>query len=264
MKISELKKEAKVKLVGKWPLAILINLTYLILTIALSYVSTKIEGIVGAILSLVFAIISIPLSFGVAASMLKLSRNETVGITDFLTIGFKNFKKAFFLSLSIFVRIIIPIIILAFSGVLSIMSGFASTVGTDTSSAGITSIVSLILAVGAIIWIIYKVLAYALSTYILIDNNEMKSKEVIAKSCELMKGNKLKFVGLVFSFFGWFLLCGFLAGIAEVINATIGTIVMYGLSLLLTPYITFTEINFYEDLAGVSEAKVEIPEEPVV
>lgn len=262
MKISELKKEAKVKLVGKWPLAIGINLTYLILTLALSYVSTKIEGIVGAILSLIFAIISIPLSFGITASMLNLSRNETVGVTDFITIGFKNFKKAIFLSLSIFIRIIIPIIILTFSVTLSIMSGFANAVGADASSAGITSIVSLLLSVGSMIWIIYKVLSYALSTYVLIDNNDMKSGEAIAKSCELMKGYKLKFVGLVFSFIGWFFLCGFLAGVAEIVNVTLGTIVMYGLSLLLTPYITFAEINFYEDLAGISEAKVEVSEEP--
>ena len=70
-----------------------------------------------------------------------------------------------------------------------------------------------------------------------------------------MKGNKLKFIGLVLSFFGWFLLCGFLAGCAEEINQTVGTIVLYGLSLLLTPYITFSEINFYEDLAGIADVK---------
>lgn len=262
MYISELKKEAKVKLVGKWPLAIGINLTYLILTVALSYVATKIDGIVGAILALIFAIITIPLSFGITASMLNLSRNETVGVTDFITIGFKNFKKAIFLSLSIFFRIIIPVIILVFSVALSIISGFANAVGSSAASSGITSIVTLLLAVASMIWIIYKVLSYALSTYVLIDNEEMKSGEAIAKSCELMKGYKLKFVGLVLSFIGWFLLCGFLAGIAEIANEMLGTIVMYGLSLLLTPYITFAEINFYEDLAGVPEVKVENPETP--
>lgn len=262
MYISELKKEAKVKLVGKWPLAIGINLTYLILTVALSYVATKIDGIVGAILALIFAIITIPLSFGITASMLNLSRNETVGVTDFITIGFKNFKKAIFLSLSIFFRIIIPVIILVFSAALSIISGFANAVGSSAASSGITSIVTLLLAVASMIWIIYKVLSYALSTYVLIDNEEMKSGEAIAKSCELMKGYKLKFVGLVLSFIGWFLLCGFLAGIAEIANEMLGTIVMYGLSLLLTPYITFAEINFYEDLAGVPEVKVENPETP--
>lgn len=263
MKISELKKEARVKLTGKWSLALLINLTYLILTIALSYVSTKIGGIVSAILSLVFAIISIPLSFGITASMLKISRSEIVGVTDFITIGFKNFKRAIFLSLSIFVRVIIPVIILSVAIAFSIVSGVANAVG-GSSGMEVSSLLCLVLAVVAMIWIIYKILSYALSTYILIDNEDMKSGEAIAKSCELMKGYKLKFVGLVFSFIGWFFLCGFLAGLIETFNELLGTVALYGFSLLLTPYITFSEINFYEALAGTSEVKVENVEETVV
>ena len=77
-----------------------------------------------------------------------------------------------------------------------------------------------------------------------------------------MKGNKLKFVGLVFSFFGWFLLAGIFGAVAESINAIAGTIITYGLSLLLTPYITFTEINFYEDLADVSTVSAPV-QDPV-
>lgn len=256
MKISDLKKEAKVKLADKWPLAIEINLIHLVITLALTYVANQLQGAIGAIIALALGIITIPLSYGLTASMLKISRNETVGITDFITIGFKNFKKAFFLSLSIFIRILIPVILMAIAVTMSIMSAFAE------SASGILSIVSLALAVASMVWIIYKVLSYALSTYILVDSEDMKSKEVIAKSCELMKGYRLKFVGLVFSFFGWFLLSGILAGITQSFNELLGTIVTYGLSLLLTPYITFTEINFYEELAGVSVAKVEVSEEP--
>ena len=33
----------------------------------------------------------------------------------------------------------------------------------------------------------------------------------------------------------------------------LGNILIYVLSLLLTPYITFAEINFYEELAGSSK-----------
>lgn len=263
MKISELKKEAKTKLAGKWPLAIEINLLHLVITLCISYIANSIQGIVGAIVALVLGIITIPISYGLTVSMLKLSRNEEIKIADFIVIGFKNFKRALFLSLSVFVRMLVPIILIAFAGALSIISAFANNISSADESAGIVSIISLVLSVGSMIWLIYKVLAYALSTYILIDDEEAKSKDAISKSCELMKGNKLKFVGLVLSFFGWFLLCGLLAGFAEIANPTFGMIVMYGLSLLLTPYITFTEINFYEDLAGISEVKIETPEEPM-
>lgn len=263
MKISEFKKEAKVKLVGKWHLAILINLTQLIITAGLTYVASKIEGILGAILALAFGIISIPLSYGLTASMLSLSRNETVGVTDFISIGFKNLKRAIFLSLSIFVRIIIPVIILSIAIAFSVMSGVANAIG-GSSSAGVSSIIGLVLAIASMIWLICKVLSYALSTYVSIDNEDMKSGEAIARSCELMKGYKLKFVGLVFSFIGWLFLCGFLAGLMEIVNETLGTIAIYGLSLLLTPYITFSEINFYEYLAGKPEVTVEKVEDTVI
>ena len=72
-------------------------------------------------------------------------------------------------------------------------------------------------------------------------------------TAELMKGKKLKFVGLVFSFFGWLLLCGLVGGFASAFNSVLGTIVTYAGSLLLTPYMTFSEIGFYEDVAGISD-----------
>lgn len=258
MKISELKKEAKMKLEGKWPLAIVINLINILITFALTCVAAAIHGVFGVILALIGGIISIPLSYGLTASMLKLSRSEVVGATDFISIGFKNFKKALFLSLSIFIRIIIPIIVIAFASILSIISNFAHTNG-----AGIISIITPLLSIGAIIWLFCKILSYALSTYILIDNENMNSKEAINKSSELMKGNRLKFIGLIFSFFGWLLLCGFLGGMASAFNEILGTIVTYASSLLLTPYITFTEINFYEKLAEFSVIKTEKTESSI-
>ena len=254
MKISELKKEAKIKLAGKWPLAILINLTQLLIVTAVSYSSSKAQGIVGALLAIVLWIISVPISYGITVSMLNLSRNKNVGVTDFISIGFKNFKRAIFISLSIFIRILIPVLLFAFSIIFSMVCITASIIG-GYSNTGISLIFALVIALASMIWIIYKMLSYALSTYIFVDNEDLKCKEAIAKSRELMKGNKLKFIGLVLSFFGWFLLCGFLAGCAEEINQTVGTIVLYGLSLLLTPYITFSEINFYEDLAGIADVK---------
>lgn len=260
MKISELKKEAKAKLSGCYKSAIAINLIHLLITLALSYLASKIDGILGLVVLLVASIINIPLGYGLTASMLKLSRNESVGITDFITIGIQNFKRAFFLSLSIFVRLIIPIILLVVASTLPIIINFASNVGA--SNAGLLSIGALLLTIASMIYLFYKVLSYTLSTYLLVDNEEAKSKEVIAKSCELMKGNKTKFVGLVFSFFGWFLLAGIFGAIAEAISTVAGTIVTYGLSLLLTPYITFTEINFYEDLAGVSTVSAPV-QDPV-
>lgn len=254
MKISELKKDAKLKLTGKWGLAIGINLVYLLITGVLNLISTKLGDVAELILSWVIVIITIPLAFGLSASMLKLSRNETVSITDFITIGLKNFKRAFFLSLSILVRVLIPIIVITVAIAFSIAGLFAG------ESASAILIVALLLILASMIYLFYKVLAYALTTYLLIDNPEANSKEVIAKSSELMKGNKLKFVGLVFSFIGWFFLCGLIGGFASLVNTIFGTIVTFATSLILTPYITFAEINFYEDLAEIADVTTTVVE----
>lgn len=246
MRISELKKEAKLKLSGCYKLAIGINLLQLLITIALSYVASKASGFLGLLIILVSSIINIPLGYGLTASMLKLSRKETVGLTDFITIGMKNFKRAFFLSLSIFFRLLIPIILLVIVSIIPIIANFME----NLSGSSILTLCSLVLTVVCMVYFIYKALSYALATYVLVDNEEAKSKEAIKTSCELMKGNKTRFIALVFSFFGWLLLAGILGAIAEGISTILGTIVTYALSLLLTPYISFSEINFYEDLAG--------------
>lgn len=254
MKISELKKDAKMKLSGVFKLAIEINFISLLITLVLNYVSQNTKGTLNLLVSLATAIISIPLGYGLTASMLKLSRNETVGVTDFISIGFKNFKRALFLSLSIFIRIIVPLILLIVASVMPIIINFAQNVGEEVSSASnFISICSLFVAIASIIYLLYKLLAYSLTTYVLIDNTEAKSKEVIAKSCELMKGNKTKYILLVLSFIGWFLLAGLIGGTVGVFNDMLGNILIYVLSLLLTPYITFAEINFYEELAGSSK-----------
>lgn len=246
MKISELKKEAKLKLSGCYKLAVGINLLQLLITIALSYVASKVDGFLGLLVVLVSGIINIPLGYGLTASMLKLSRKETVGLTDFISIGMKNFKRAFFLSLSIFFRFLIPIILFVVVAIIPIIANFMDNI----VGISILTLCSLVLTLVCFIYIIYKALSYALATYVLIDNEEANSKEAIKTSCELMKGNKTRFIALVFSFFGWLLLTGILGAIAEAISTLLGTVVIYGLSLLLTPYISFSEINFYEDLAG--------------
>ncbi len=254
MKISELKKDAKMKLSGVFKLAITINFIHLLITLVLYSGVSHVEGILNPIFSLIVSIIEIPLGFGLTACMLKLSRGEIVGVTDFISIGFKNFKRAFFLSFAIFFRLIVPIILLVVASVMPIVINFAQNIGAEPHPAtNFISLCSLLVAVSSIIYLLYKILAYALTTYILVDNNEAKSKEVIAKSCELMKGQKTKYIGLILSFFGWLILSGLIGGVVAAFNEFAGNVIVYALSLLLTPYITFAEINFYEELSSDSK-----------
>ena len=257
MTISELKRNAKAKLAGRYGLIVGILLIHLLLTTVLINFLGQFENIITSLLSLVVSVISVGLSYGLTASLMKFFRNEESLLTDFITIGLNNLWRAFCVSFSIFIRLIVPIILFAAAGILTIIGNFARNVTADGSVAAdgsaLFSLGSLALSVIGIVWLVYKGLAYSLATYLAIDNPNARSKEVIAKSCELMKGKKLKFVGLVFSFFGWLLLCGLVGGFASAFNSVLGTIVTYAGSLLLTPYMTFSEIGFYEDVAGISD-----------
>ena len=61
---------------------------------------------------------------------------------------------------------------------------------------------------------------------------------------------------VILSFIGWFLLSVIICAIISAINVTIGDIAVYALSLLLTPYITFAQISFYEKAAGIADVTV--------
>lgn len=243
MTISELKRDARIKLSGKWGLAIGINLVYMLLYFILGIIASFIgNAIVLLILMLALAVVAIPLSYGITASMMKLSREEQVKVTDFITIGFNNFSKPILLYLSVLVRLLLPFIVMV--GILLIGS---------LADSSILSVVVLIACIACLIWLFYKALSYTLSTFLLVDNPEASSKDIIKKSCELMNGRKLKYFGLVFSFIGWILLFGIISAIIQSFaGELLGNIISYIPSLILAPYIAFSEINFYEDAANIA------------
>ena len=79
--------------------------------------------------------------------------------------------------------------------------------------------------------------SYALTPYILADNPDMTAGEAIARSKELMAGNRWRLFCLQFSFIGWHILAALTLGIG---------------SLWLTPYINAAMAAFYRDLVPAS------------
>ena len=77
-----------------------------------------------------------------------------------------------------------------------------------------------------------------------------------------MKNNKLRYVGLMFSFFGWFLLAGIVTYIATAFLPDFANVILsYVPMLFLTPYITITQLSFYENLKAANFT--EQVEEPI-
>lgn len=254
MTISELKSNAKVKLSGKWGKAILINLIYIIVTLVLTTISSIIPiAIISAILSLAVIIIILPLSYGIVVSMIKLYRDEEVGLTDFITLGLEKIGTVFKVYFSMILRLWLPILLSIIGGVVlsyAIVSSF-----TGGNNTGALYIVGISVIIIASILSIVKSLLYGLSLYLLYDNENSTAKELLNKSAELMNGNRKKYFLLELSFIGWFFLLGIISGILSEIQPVIGTIVTYVGSLFLTPYISFASIGFYEELIGTKNVE---------
>jgi len=75
--------------------------------------------------------------------------------------------------------------------------------------------------------------SYAMTFYILADDNSIKARDAIGMSKKMMAGNKMKLFLLNLRFFGWVLLC----------------LLTFGIGFLwLFPYINVSQAKFYDDL----------------
>ncbi len=88
---------------------------------------------------------------------------------------------------------------------------------------------SLLLVIPGII----KAFSYAMIPYIITENPELTTDEVLNKSKEIMDGHKFDLFVLQLSFFWWYMLVGITFGIA---------------SIYVIPYISATTANFYNSI----------------
>ena len=253
MKISQLKKEAISKLSGKWGTAIGIGVLYfvfhLVLSLLLATLSANLSETVSSILSLVLSFILLPFSYGLLVTMVKLSRGENVGAIDFITIGLKNFVRVLKLNLRMIVKMWLPILLLILPIIVLGAAFYCYSDATISSDlVSILMIAAMAVEVIAMILMIIKTLSFSLSSYLLFDNQEATSNEILNKSAELMKGYKGKIVLLGFSFIGWFVLIFFATLLSLVINALFGVLVAFAGTFILEPYMSFATICFYEEL----------------
>lgn len=256
MKLSEIRKEAREILNGKWGKSAIITLAFISISFAIGLVQGYIgeESPIYDIIDLVFLIINIPLSFGLIVTYIRLKRGENVKAFDYLKEGFSRFKKSWGISLRILLKLLLPMFCI-FLTIISILIifilGLAETLNYGiTLSFDISALfkflpVLFILFVFALIYMIAKSLLYSLAYYISYDNPELSSKECVLKSAELMKGNRGKYLLLLLSFIGW---------------AILATLTLCIGFLWLMPYIQVSTVCFYEHLIN---SKVENIEEAI-
>lgn len=240
---SDYRKEARLKLTGKWGKSALIMLIYLVVMVVLNYFDKNTEGFANFVISIFTIIINVPIAYGLTITFLKLFNDEEVGYVDFLKDGFKNFSRSWNVAWSIFVKLLIPFILLIVAYILIAVGGigFVGSIITSSKTAGglaAVAIIGIILAIVSYVWLIVKSYAYQLTQFIAIENPDMSSKDAVLRSSELMEGKKWKLFCLQFSFIGWAILAVFSLGIGI---------------LWLVPYMQIAVISFYKHTLGNEE-----------
>ena len=240
MVASQTRQEARASLAGKWGKVALLTLVYGLITYIISWVLSLIP-FVG---SIAYYIISVPLAYGFLVGFIKIKRNEEVDYLDFFTTGFSMFGKLWGIIGHTLLKLLIPIIVLIVSIVLisvgvsgdfvnALQYGYNYSANLSFSGIGIAG---LIVYFVAIIWLGIKSLYYSLTSFVLYDNPDLSSKEIVEKSQSLMTNKRAAYFWLQLSFFGWAILACLTFGIGV---------------LWLTPYMMVANVVFYEDKAGM-------------
>jgi uncharacterized membrane protein len=191
--ISELRATARERLKGNWGKSILTVVVYFILTLIINS-GSKFENI-GWLVGLLTFVLSGAWSAGLLTYFIHVTRQEALSVK----LLFSQLPRL----IPFFVLLILQVVFILLWTLLLIIPGIIAS------------------------------LRYSQSYYIMIDNPEMKAKDAINRSKEMMKDQKWKYFLLHLSFIGWYLLC----------------IPTLGIGLLwLMPYIYATQASFYEDL----------------
>lgn len=191
-----------------------------------------------------------PFSLGITIFFLALFRKQDVILTD-IFLGFERFGKA--LGLLLFQGLFI--LLWALIGVAVMMLGAIVMAFTFTGG-------TVIVIIGVIISTVFAVIAslkYSQSFFILSDDPDKGIRQCVDESKMMMKGNKAKLFWLQLSFIGWLLLScipmGILTGIAEITQMASGAVLIVNViaALFIAPvqvYLYSASTGFYEILAG--------------
>lgn len=255
MTINEIKKEAKVKLTGGYGKALAISFLYFLITFLLNSVTILLGNTIFVLIYQIFVtIISLPLSFGMLASIVKIVRNEDVSITEFVSIGFKNIKGVWRTYLRTIVKLLLPVILIIVAYVFLIYTIIQPVILEANTNTLNLFYLSLVFLVVSLVFLVYKSLSYSLTTLILCDKPESTGTEINDESEKLMKGNKGKIFLLMLSFIGWYLLISLIASIVHQFIDEFAFFITLSIGqLLLMPYLNASIIVFYEDLKDSNE-----------
>ena len=241
---SDFRAEARRKLAGKWGKGACIMLAFLLVTFVINFIIGLIPDSCEWLGQIIDIVINVPLSFGILYAFLKLYKDENVGAFDFFKLGFNNFGKSWSITFNIFLKMIVPAIVVIISYILIAVgiSFYATSLIAVYSTSTLNfytfiSIVGFILLVVSSIWATTKYYFYQLAFLISMENEDMSAKDVVEESKKAMTGKRAGLFWLQLSFIGW---------------AILGAI-SFGIGFLwIIPYVHCATIAFYKYAIGDS------------
>ncbi|MDE5561360.1 MAG: DUF975 family protein [Bacteroidaceae bacterium] len=200
LKASEIRSLACTDLKGRWLEAAMLTFVYMLIAACFS-------SVIGGVLDLVIhkgvgsivSILLLPMGWGYAMTFVFNRRGDSNAFgLGHLIDGYKDFER-------IFMTLLLQLVY--------------------------TFLWTLLLVVPGII----KRLSYAMTSYILLDNPELKGNAAIERSMAMMCGHKMQLFWLYLTFIGWAILCIFSFGIGY---------------FWLCPYMQASMVRFYEQVKG--------------
>ena len=201
--ITNYKDMALASLEGRWTKAAVASLIYIGLAVGLSECFGFVKPVEAeALLSCGTSLLLLPLAWGYAVWILRFIRREDTSYGSLFN-GYQQFARTF---------------------VTELLKGLY------------IGLWSLLLIVPGIV----KSYSYAMTEFIMHDDETLSYDAAISRSMELMQGHKMQLFLLDLSMIGWALLCLLTAGIGFI---------------FLEPYVSCCHAHFYEDLKAEDWAK---------
>ncbi|MCD7806383.1 MAG: DUF975 family protein [Lachnospiraceae bacterium] len=246
---AELKTAARNSLRGHWFAAITMQLIMIVIS-SVSLGANDSDSVIS--LSLIINLLNIWLDAGLVSFYFKLccGQGGNAGVADFLY-AFKTHPVRFLGNYLMQILYLLPGTILYFIGIFIASVFFLA--GSDVDmlmlylygdidvlpeinlpSAVLAALVLfiIVLSVAYLLYAAYISLTYSQTTRILVDFPDLTVTQAYRRSSQLMKGNRMRLLGLQLSFLPWALL--------SVVTLGIGF-------LYLMPYVGCTNVEFYLD-----------------
>jgi uncharacterized membrane protein len=220
--IRELTAAARSGLAGNWGKSIGITFVYMVLVVGVSMIPFA-----GRILQLIFAA---PLVVGFHCYFLATIRSQPNSF-GFLFEGFNRFSTSWCAYMLVF--LIVMAWIIPFGVLLAIFMPFVHPDPSLFPEYTIWALVAILILTMCGFLILIQ-MRYYLVLYIVADDPDVRAREAIHRSIQLMKGNYWRLGLLWFRFVGWQMLAA----------------LTFGIGLIwLIPYISAATAAFYDDLS---------------